>query len=55
MGIVWAARFLGYEIKERVAGIDLMENLVELAHKKLKCFFLVLKEQVVKKDCKSLF
>ena len=50
MGIVWAARFLGYEIKERVAGIDLMENLVELAHKKeFKCFFLGAKEQVVKK------
>ena len=50
MGIVWAARFLGHEIKERVAGIDLMENLVELAHKKeFKCFFLGAKEQVVKK------
>ena len=29
MSIVWAARFLGHEIKERVAGIDLMDNLVE--------------------------
>ena len=25
MSIVWASRFLGYKIKERVAGIDLME------------------------------
>ena len=50
MSIVWAARFLGYKIKERVAGIDLMENLVKLAHKKkYKCFFLGAKEKVVKK------
>ena len=50
MSIVWAARFLGYEIKERVAGIDLMDNLVGLAHKKnYKCFFLGAKEEVVKK------
>ena len=50
MSIVWAARFLGHEIKERVAGIDLMNNLVELAHKKnYKCFFLGAKERVIKK------
>ena len=50
MSVVWAARFLGHKIKERVAGIDLMENLVELAHKKkYKCFFLGAKEKVVKK------
>ena len=50
MSVVWAVRFLGHKIKERVAGIDLMENLVELAHKKnYKCFFLGAREQVVKK------
>ena len=50
MSVVWAARFLGHEIKERVAGIDLMDNLIRLAHKKnYKCFFLGAKEQVVKK------
>ena len=50
MSIVWAARFLGHNIKERVAGIDLMDNLVRLAHKKkYKCFFLGAKEQVLKK------
>ena len=50
MSIVWAARFLGKEIKERVAGIDLMDNLVKLAYEKeYKCFFLGSKEQVVKK------
>jgi len=50
MSVVWAARLLGHEIKERVAGIDLMDNLVRLAHvKKYKCFFFGAKEQVVKK------
>tara|TARA_B100001758_G_C18349688_1_gene579133 strand:- start:110 stop:856 length:747 start_codon:yes stop_codon:yes gene_type:complete len=50
MGIVWAANFLGHKISERVAGIDLMKNLVKLAHKKnYKCFFLGAKEEVVSK------
>ena len=50
MSVVWAARFLGHKIKERVAGIDLMDNLVELAHKKnYNCFFLGAREKVVKK------
>ncbi len=50
MSIVWAARLMGLEIKERVAGIDLMDNLVELAHKKnYNCFFLGAREQVIKK------
>ena len=50
MSIVWAARFLGHKIKERVAGIDLMDNLVRLANKKnYNCYFLGAKEQVVKK------
>jgi N-acetylglucosaminyldiphosphoundecaprenol N-acetyl-beta-D-mannosaminyltransferase len=48
MSIVWAARFLGHEINERVAGIDLMENLVKLAHEKsYRCFFLGAEEKVV--------
>jgi len=50
MSIVWAARLMGHEIKERVAGIDLMDNLVRLAHEKnYKCFFLGAKEKIVKK------
>ncbi|WP_162342128.1 WecB/TagA/CpsF family glycosyltransferase [Cyclobacterium salsum] len=48
--IVWAARFLNQYLPERVAGIDLMENLVALAHKKkYKVFFLGAKEEVVAK------
>ena len=50
MSIVWAARFLGHQIKERVAGIDLMDNLVKLAHEKnYNCFFLGARQVVVKK------
>jgi N-acetylglucosaminyldiphosphoundecaprenol N-acetyl-beta-D-mannosaminyltransferase len=33
-GVVWASKILGKEIPERVAGIDLMQNLVKLAHEK---------------------
>jgi len=48
--IIWAARFLGKKLPERVAGIDLMQHLVDLASRKgYKCFFLGAKEEVVKK------
>ena len=48
--VVWASKFLGKPLKERVAGIDLMTNLVELAHTRgYKIFFLGAKEKVVKK------
>ena len=48
--IVWASRFLGQNIPERVAGIDLMQNLIELAYrKKYTCFFFGAREEVVKK------
>lgn len=50
MAVVWASRFLGKPLPERVAGIDLMMNLVEMAHEKgYKCFFLGAKEEVVTK------
>lgn len=48
--VVWAAKFLGQPLPERVAGIDLMLNLVNMAHEKgLKCYFLGAKEVVVRK------
>ena len=47
--VVWASKILGTPLKERVAGIDLMTNLVELAHEKhYKIFFFGAKEAVVK-------
>ena len=48
--IVWAARFLGHKIPERVAGVDLMQNLVELAARKgYTCFFFGARQEVVEK------
>lgn len=48
LAVVWASRFLGQPLKERVAGIDLMENLAELAYKKkFKIFFFGAKQEVV--------
>lgn len=47
--IVWAAKVLGTPLKERVTGIDLMENLVRKAHEDShKIFFFGAKEEVVK-------
>ena len=47
--IVWAAHFLNSPLPERVAGIDLMQNLVKLAaEKNYRVFFLGAKEEVVK-------
>lgn len=46
--VVWASKILGKPLKERVAGIDLMVNIVKLAHKKkYKIFFFGAKEEVV--------
>ena len=48
--VVWASKMLGKPLKERVAGIDLMVNLVALAsEKKYKVFFFGAKEEVVKR------
>ncbi len=48
--IVWASRILGRPLPERVAGIDLMQRLVELAASKhYRCFFFGAREAVVKK------
>jgi len=47
--VVWASKVLGQPLPERVAGIDLMQNLVKLAdEKRYKVFFFGAKEEVVK-------
>ncbi|WP_034259592.1 WecB/TagA/CpsF family glycosyltransferase [Aequorivita capsosiphonis] len=47
--VVWASKFLGKPLKERVAGIDLMAGLVEMAYKNNnKIFLFGAKEEVVK-------
>lgn len=48
--IVWAARFLGKRIPGRIAGVDLMQELIKLASEKgYKCYFLGAKKDVVQK------
>lgn len=48
--IVWAAKQLGVPLKERVAGIDLFENLVKIAAVKgYKIYLFGAKEEVVTK------
>jgi len=48
--IILASKLLGNPIKERVSGIDLMENIVASAYKKQwKVFFLGASEEVVSK------
>jgi N-acetylglucosaminyldiphosphoundecaprenol N-acetyl-beta-D-mannosaminyltransferase len=49
-GVVWAARFLGHSIPERVNGTNLMEELVAMSHKNgYKIFFFGAKEEIIKK------
>jgi N-acetylglucosaminyldiphosphoundecaprenol N-acetyl-beta-D-mannosaminyltransferase len=53
--IVWAGRFLGKHFPCRVAGCDLMQELVKLAYEnKYKCFFFGAKEVVIKKVVDTL-
>ncbi len=48
--LVWASKLLGNPLKERVAGIDLMNDLVKLAHEnQFKIYFFGAKDEVVKK------
>ena len=50
MPLVWASRLFGKPIPERVTGVDLMQDLVDLASKKdYKIYFLGAKEEVVKR------
>ncbi|RNI37489.1 glycosyltransferase [Hanamia caeni] len=52
-GIIWASRILNKPLPERVAGIDLMENLVAVAgKKKYRIFFLGAKEDILLKVVK---
>lgn len=55
MGIVWGGRFLGLDIPERVAGIDLFFELLELAVRRTEpVFFLGSRPEVVEKAVKNL-
>lgn len=48
--VVWTSRILGKPLKERVAGIDLFSNLMEMAHEQQhKIYLLGAKPEVVQK------
>jgi N-acetylglucosaminyldiphosphoundecaprenol N-acetyl-beta-D-mannosaminyltransferase len=48
MGVVWAARMLGNDVPERVAGIDLFEQLLELATRRgYSIYLLGAREEIV--------
>jgi len=48
--VVWASKILKKPLKERVAGIDLMANLIDISQENnYKIFFFGAKEEVVKK------
>jgi N-acetylglucosaminyldiphosphoundecaprenol N-acetyl-beta-D-mannosaminyltransferase len=50
MSLVWAARALGIRCRNRVAGVDLMVELIAAAgREKLRLFFLGAREEVVRK------
>ena len=54
-GIVWGARLLGLNIPERVAGIDLMLNVIKLADKKkYKVYFLGAKYFIINKAIEQI-
>ncbi len=49
-GIILGAKFLGVDIPERVAGIDLMDKLIEYsAQKGYRPYFFGAKEEIVKR------
>lgn len=48
--VIWASKLLGQPLKERVAGIDLFENLIDLAHQKKHSIYLLgAKDEIVNK------
>lgn len=50
MGVVWGARFLGFDVPERVSGVDLFLELLSLAVKRnYPVFLLGAKSEIVKK------
>lgn len=55
MGIVWGARFVGLDVPERVTGIDLFYQLVELsARRGYGIYLLGATDDVVRETCRIL-
>ncbi|WP_305080521.1 WecB/TagA/CpsF family glycosyltransferase [Microbulbifer guangxiensis] len=50
MGVVWGARFLGHHVEERIAGVDLFQQLLAMsAERGFPVFFLGAKADVVER------
>ena len=55
ISIVWASKFLGNKIKERVTGIDLFSKLLEIADQKMyRVFLFGAEEDIVKEAVKKI-
>ena len=55
MGVVWGARFLGHNVQERVAGVDLFHNLNAMAAREgFPVFYLGAKDEVVHKTAQVM-
>jgi N-acetylglucosaminyldiphosphoundecaprenol N-acetyl-beta-D-mannosaminyltransferase len=55
MGVVWGARLLGHEVPERVAGVDLFMELIEMSSKnELPVFLLGAKAEIVNRTKEKL-
>ncbi len=55
ISIVWASKFLGNRIKERVTGIDLFIRLLEIAdYKRYRIYLLGAKESVIKTSVEKI-
>jgi len=55
MGVVWGCKLLGYDVQERVAGVDLFLNLINMSEEKgFPVFLLGAKDEVVKKTADEL-
>ncbi len=55
MGVLLGARFLGHDIKERVAGIDLFYRLLQMsAEQGFSIFLLGAKNEVVEETCQRI-
>lgn len=55
MGVVWGARLLGHDVPERVAGVDLFMNLIEMsAQNDLPVFLLGAKQEIVTRTKEKL-
>lgn len=53
--VVWAARFLGYNLPERVAGIDLMMEILKMANiKGYRIFLLGATEEIIEATTKKI-